>query len=316
MNSLVIPVYRNEQSLPDLLEALDEIEAASAEALEVVFVIDGSPDGSAAFLREHLSGRPFSSKLIELSRNFGSFAAVRVGLTEASGDRIAMMAADLQEPPRLVVDFFAALLHGHVDVVVGQREARGDPALGTWGSRIFWALYRRLIQPDIPPGGVDVFACTRAVRDELVALQEANGSLVGLLFWAGYRRLAIPYRRAERQHGKSAWTLGKRLRYLSDSIYAFSDLPIRMLLITGALGVVVSLVLGGLVLLARISGGVDVPGYAAVVVSMMFFAALNLVGLGILGSYVWRTFENTKRRPGAIIMTSARFDSRTEGPDR
>lgn len=316
MNSLVLPVYRNEQSLPDLLEALDEIEAASPEALEVVFVIDGSPDGSAAFLREHLAGRRFSAKLIELSRNFGSFAAVRVGLTEATGGRIAVMAADLQEPPALIVDFFAALSHGNVDVVVGQREARDDPALSAWGSRIFWALYRRLIQPDIPPGGVDVFACTRAVRDELVALREANSSLVGLLYWTGYRRLAIPYRRAQRQHGESAWTLGKRLRYLSDSIYSFSDLPIRILLVTGALGLFVSLGLGALVFLTRVFGEMDVPGYAAVVISMMFFAALNLVGLGILGSYVWRAFENTKRRPGAIVMTSEHFDSRTENPDR
>lgn len=315
MNSLVVPVYRNEESIPDLLEALDEIEAASPEALEVVFVIDGSPDGSAAFLREHLAGRRFSSRLIELSRNFGSFAAVRVGLSEASGGRIAVMAADLQEPPSLINDFFAALSRGDVDVVVGQREARSDPALSAWGSRIFWALYRRLIQPDIPPGGVDVFACTRAVRDELIALQEANGSLVGLLFWTGYRRLAIPYRRLERRHGQSAWTLRKRLRYLSDSIYAFSDLPIRILLITGAMGLVVSLILGGIVLVSRISGGLEVPGYAAVIVSIMFFAALNLIGLGILGSYVWRTFENTKRRPGAIVMTSARFDSRDEGSD-
>jgi len=309
MNSLVIPVYRNESSLPDLLEALDAIEQAAPEALEVVFVVDGSPDGCAAYLREHLAGHRFGSKLIELSRNFGSFAAIRVGLAEATGSQIAVMAADLQEPPSLIVDFFAALSRGDVDVVVGQREARDDPALSAWGSRIFWALYRRLIQPEIPPGGVDVFACTSAVRDELVRLQESNSSLVGLLFWTGYRRLAIPYRRAARQHGESAWTLGKRLRYLSDSVYAFSDLPIRILLITGALGLVVSLGLGSLVLVARLTGQIDVPGYAAIVVSMMFFAALNMLGLGILGSYVWRTFENTKRRPGAIVMTKQRFGS-------
>ena len=315
MNSLVIPVYRNEQSLPDLLEALDEIEQATSDALEVVCVVDGSPDDCMAFLRECLAGRRFSSKLIELSRNFGSLAAIRVGLAEATGSHIAAMAADLQEPPSLIVDFFEALSRGDVDVVVGQREARDDPPLSTWASQVFWALYRRLIQPDIPPGGVDVFACTSAVRDQLVALQESNTSIVGLLFWAGYRRLAIPYRRAARQHGESAWTLEKRLRYLSDSVYAFSNLPIRILLVTGALGLVVSVGLGLLVFLTRLPADIDVPGYAILLVSMMFFAALNMLGLGILGSYVWRTFENTKRRPGAIVMTRKHFDSSATGTE-
>ncbi|MCP5042368.1 MAG: glycosyltransferase family 2 protein [bacterium] len=309
MNSLIIPVYGNEGSIPDLLEALEQIDEALEGSLEVVFVVDGSPDRSAARLHEALPGCGFTAQLVELSRNFGSFAAIRAGLREATGTRFAVMAADLQEPPSLIIDFFLTLTREPVDVVVGTREGRDDPMLSAVSSRLFWFAYRKLVQKEMPEGGVDIFGCNRAVRDRLLELDESNSTLVGLLFWVGFQRKSIPYRRLARaDQGKSGWTFAKKLRYLTDSVYAFSDLPIRLLLLGGGAGLAISLVFVAVVVGARLSGTIEVPGYAATVLTVVFFAALNMLGLGIIGSYVWRAFENTKRRPGAIIMAHTRFD--------
>jgi glycosyltransferase involved in cell wall biosynthesis len=305
--SLVIPVYRNAGSIPDLLAALSEMGAALDGGLEVVFAVDGSPDESHALLRDALPGCPFASQLLLLSRNFGSFAAIREGLRVARGRFFAVMAADLQEPPELVLEFFRALEHEPVDVVFGRREGRADPLPSRVAANTFWWLYRKLVQPDALPGGVDVFACNAAFRDQLVALAESNSSLVGLLFWMGFRRKSIGYRRLPRKHGKSAWTFRRKFKYLMDSVFAFTDLPIRLLTFLGGFGVVASVVIGTIVLAARLLGAIPVPGYAATVLIVIFFAALNSLGLGIIGSYVWRAFENTKARPLAIVMDQRAF---------
>jgi glycosyltransferase involved in cell wall biosynthesis len=315
MYSLIVPVYMNEASIADLIEAITGIDRSLDHALECVFVVDGSSDRSLERLKEALPSCGFRSKLVLLSRNFGSFAAIRTGMAEASGPYFAVMAADLQEPPELIIESFRALETGTVDVAIGTRTERDDPRLSQWQSRLFWRLYRRAIQPEMPPGGVDIFATNQVVRDRLLSLGESNSSLVGLLFWMGFRKKLIPYRRVARAHGESAWTLSKKLRYLSDSMFAFSDLPVRMLMFTGGLGMAVSVVFGMIVLVARSMGWIGQAGYAAIVTTVIFFAALNMFGLGIIGSYVWRTFENTKGRPGAIVMSREDFDADGSGDE-
>lgn len=308
--SLVIPVYKNAETIGPLISACEGLNARLDRALEVVFVVDGSPDASHALLRDGLGRAGFRAKLVLLSRNFGSFAAIREGLRVAAGPSFAVMAADLQEPPELMLTFFEVLSTEPVDLVIGTRESRADPLLSRWASSAFWWLYRRFIDAAMPPGGVDVFACNRAFRDRLLGLSEANSSLVGLLFWLGYRRKVIGYARQPRMAGRSAWTLRKKLKYLFDSLFAFSDLPIRLLAFFGALGLVTSIVVALVVLAARLLGLVAVPGYAATVLVVTFFGALNSLGLGVIGSYVWRTFENTKGRPLAIVMQTEDFAAR------
>jgi polyisoprenyl-phosphate glycosyltransferase len=304
MYSLVIPVYRNEESLPELVSQLTALSQALDRRLETVFVVDGSPDNSYGYLREALTRTGLRAKLILLSRNFGSFAAIRAGLTEASGPHFAVLAADLQEPPELAREFFAALENDEADVVIGTRMGREDPAVARWAAALFWGLYRRLIQREVPPGGVDLFGCNQTFRDQLIRLEELNTSLVGLLFWLGFRRKSIPYIRRARPYGRSAWTLRRKLRYLSDSVFAFSDLPIRLLSLSGAAGLLVSLLLGIVVLTARLTGAIQLPGYTPTVLMILFFGALNTLGLGIIGAYTWRAFENTKRRPGYVVLRS------------
>jgi glycosyltransferase involved in cell wall biosynthesis len=305
--SLVIPVYRNEETLPDLLAAAARMHEELGGALEVVFVVDGSPDRSLPMLLESLPRGRLNAKVLEMSRNFGAFAAIRAGLIEASGPYFAVMAADLQEPPELALQFFRKLSADTCDVVIGIREGRDDTMHVRAASALFWGTYRRLVQPEMPAGGIDVFGCNRVARDQLVALSEAHSSLVGLLIWIGLRREEVRYRRLPRRHGRSAWTLRKKLAYMFDSCLSFSDLPIRLLFAVGMLALAAAIVYGGIVVFARATGLIHEPGYATTVLLVAGFGALNALGLSVVGAYAWRAFENTKARPLAIVQRRFSF---------
>lgn len=316
MYSLVIPVYKNEGSLPNLLQVCHQLNDQLQQRLEVVFVVDGSPDGCYNYLQQHLPNCKFHSQLLLHSRNYGSFAAIRSGLVAAQGKYFAMMAADLQEPPELVLEFFQRLEKDECDVVVGTRDGRNDPLLSRLSSQTFWWFYRKFIFPEMPAGGVDMFGCNFAFRDHLLAMQESHSSLVGLVYWLGFRRKTVSYVRRERQHGKSAWTFKKKVNYLLDSIFSFSDLPIKLLLSFGALGMIASLLLGAVVLLLKIAGLIVVPGYAATILVLLFFGALNMASFGILGSYIWRAYANTQARPLAVIMSRKQYKNNEVGNEK
>jgi glycosyltransferase involved in cell wall biosynthesis len=310
MFSLVIPVYKNSSNIGQLLAALRTLPGQLSDGeLEVVFVVDGSPDDSYLQLRNLLPKERFRSQLVCLSRNFGAFAAIRAGIAAARGQRFAVMAADLQEPIELVVAFDRLLATDDADIVIGQRAGRADPPFSRIASRLFWGAYRRFVQKEIPAGGVDVFGGNKKVRRQILALRESNSSLVGLLFWMGFRRAMVPYQRRARESGKSAWSLAKKLRYLSDSLFAFTDLPIRFLLATGILGLITSLAFGALVVVSKLWFSIPVPGYAATATLIVFFGGLNCFGLGILGGYLWRTFENSKGRPNYVVLSREEFQN-------
>jgi glycosyltransferase involved in cell wall biosynthesis len=242
------------------------------------------------------------------ARNFGSFAAIRTGLHAAKGETFAVIAADLQEPPEVLVAFIENLLDDECDIVVGVREERNDPPIARLSAALFWQLYRRFVVSNIPAGGVDIFGCNRRVRDELLRLEEAHSSLVGLIFWLGFRRREVSYRRRARIFGKSAWTFRRKMNYLLDSVFAFTDLPIRILTFLGLIGVIIAVGLSIIVTVLRLIGNIAVPGYAATVLVITFFGALNTLGIGVIGSYAWRAYENTKHRPLAIIQQSESFN--------
>lgn len=311
MNSLVIPVYKNEENIPALLIALKQLNQV-IHNLEIVFVVDGSPDRSASLLTELLPSAGLNAQLLLLSRNFGSFAAIREGLRAAQGERFAVMAADLQEPPELVANFFKILETDPVDVVIATRLSRSDPFFSRIASELFWRLYKKFVVPEMPTGGVDVFACNSIFRHHLLLLEESHSSLVALLFWMGFRRKEIGYVRLAREQGKSAWTFSKKFTYLKDSLFSFTDTPIKLLTWTGTLGILFSAFFALAILIGRLSGWVNVPGYSATVLSVVFFGALNLLGLGIIGTYAWRTYENTKGRPSALVMSQVIFSPTIE----
>ena len=311
-NSLIIPIYKNERSIGNLLSVLRDLSEQLGNALEVVFVIDGSPDDCYQILQASLPDMPFDSQLLQHSRNYGAFSAIKAGLLAASGERFAVMAADLQEPPELVLEMFQILQEGEYDIVVGNRESRDDPLAARISSAVFWWMYRKLVIPDVPPGGVDMFGCTRPFKTELLKLDERNSSLIGLIYWLGFNRKTIGYARKRRQQGESAWTLSKKINYLMDSVFAFTDLPIKLLMGIGIAGILISLVLVAVILVAKMVGAIPVPGYAATVTTILFFAAFNSLGLGIIGSYVWRTYGNTQNRPDGVVKSVEKFTASTE----
>lgn len=301
--SVVIPVYKNEASIPRLLQALTGMNQALNGDLEAVFVVDGSPDQSYVLLRNEVDKLDFPAQLLAHSRNFGSFPAIRTGLMAARGEYFGVMAADLQEPPELLVSFFMALGADECDVAIGTRIGRNDPLMSRLASALFWGLYRRLVVPEMPEGGVDVFGCNCAFREQLLKLEESRSSLIALIFWLGFRRKFVKYERQIRHEGKSAWTLSKKIDYMMDSIFAFTDYPIRLLIRIGAIGSLLTVLLATIVLIARLAGAIEVPGYAATIIAVLFLGALNLFGLGLVGTYAWRGYENSKQRPLAVVAS-------------
>ena len=301
--SLVVPVYKNEESIDRLLDVLEKMSKNMNSELEVVFVVDGSPDRSYEILRDALDSLGFPTQLLAHSRNFGSFPAIRTGLASARGNYFGVMAADLQEPPELFSSMFEELVRDECDVVIGTRTSRDDKLSSRITSNIFWWAYRKFVITEMPKGGIDVFGCNQRFRDELLRLEESRSSLIALIFWLGFRRKIVSYKRIARQEGKSAWTTRKKIDYMTDSVFAFTDLPIRILIRIGALGTVAAIVIGFSVILAHVMGAIQVPGYVPTVLLVLAMGGVNLFGLGLVGSYAWRGYENSKQRPLAVVAS-------------
>lgn len=310
--SVVVPVYGNRDSLPTLIDRLIELAQSREGRLEAVFVVDGSPDDSLQVLRRELAGGRLQSQVLSLSRNFGSFSAIRAGLAVAQGDFIAVMAADLQEPADVVASFFDSLAADECDIAVGERIGRDDPAASALASRLYWRFYQRFINPEIPTGGIDVFGCTREIAGRLVSFPETRTSLIGLLYWIGFRRKSFPYWRQPRHSGRSGWTFRRKLRYLFDSIYAFTDLPIVLLQVLGLGGVILSMLTGLIVFVGWLAGAVRQPGYTPLMIVIAGSTSAMLLAMGVVGSYVWRAYENSKNRPLELVATHESFDGGRE----
>ena len=309
MLSLVIPVYKNEDNLDRLLAEVENLHHTLDGQLQVVFVVDGSPDRCLDILRERLPSAGIRSRLLSLSRNFGSFAAILAGMKAGSGDYFAVLAADLQEPPDLMVQFNEILSSNQADIVFGVRSRRADPWVSEFLSNLFWTIYRLFVVHNMPKGGIDVFGCTREIRDRVVEFREPPTNLIALLFWLGFRRQFVPYERQARREGKSAWSVAKKLRYSLDSIFNFTDLPIRLLLYAGITGLALSILCSTVVLIARFLGNIPISGYTPIVLAIMFFGGFTSLGFGITGQYLWLTLQNSRSRPGYVVASAQEYGS-------
>jgi glycosyltransferase involved in cell wall biosynthesis len=298
--AIVIPVFNNEASIETLFQELELITDSLKNSVEILFVDDAGPDKSISKILECKRTSLLNVRIIQHSRNFGSFAAIRTGLMQSKSDFTAVISADMQEPPSLLLSFFERLENTEADIVFGTRINRDDPFVSRVTSQIYWALYRKLVNNQIPRGGIDVFACRKNVINSINEMKELNTSLIGMLFWIGFNREFQPYRRSKRLHGKSSWTFRKKIDYMSDSIFAFTDLPIRFVRSLGLLGLLMSTVLSLVLLSATLAGKVDVPGYVPIMLAILLGNSSILISVGVIGSYLWRTFQNTQMRPFAI----------------
>jgi glycosyltransferase involved in cell wall biosynthesis len=298
--SVVVPVYKNEGSIEHLLNRINEIAGAVTGTVEAVFVVDGSPDKSLDVLRSRLPRGGFDAKVLLLSRNFGAFSAIRAGLREARGEATVVMAADLQEPISLIVDMLGIVQRDEADVAIGVRQSRKDGMVSRTLSAVFWKVFNRVSSLELPRGGVDIFALSRSARETLNSFEESSTSLIGLVYWMGFRRQEVPYQRVERQVGKSSWSLQKRINYAKDSITAFSEFPLSVFLWSGVIGAVVSLVFALIGAFQYIFSSDHQSRREITAIGLLFVASYLMAGLGIIGTYLWRLAENVRNRPDSI----------------
>ena len=267
---------------------------------EFVFVDDGSADESFEQLAL-LAGEDPRVRVLGLSRNFGSNAALMAGLGQAQGDAVVTLAADLQDPPELLPELVKAWSAG-AQVVLAARRKREDPWLGRVLASAFNRLFRLLVFPQFPKGGFDLVLLDRVVVDTILGMPEKNSYLFGQVLWVGFRRTTLLYDRAARRSGRSAWTLWRKVKYFIDAFTAFSYLPVRAASLLGLLLAGLGFVYAGLVVVLRLRGEIVEPrGFSALLVAVLVTAGAQLVVAGLTGEYVWRVLEEVRPRPPFVI---------------
>jgi dolichol-phosphate mannosyltransferase len=299
--SIVVPIYYNELNIPDTVPQLLALgDQLPGYEMELVFVDDGSGDRSLELLRAEQERHPERIRVVKLTRNFGSMAAIQAGLTVATGDCVGMIAADLQDPPELFLDMVAHWERG-TKAVFAVRSDREESAAQKFFSNSYYSLIRRFALANYPPGGFDFFLIDRQIVDDVNRIREKNTNLMSLIFWLGYSSVMLPYVRRSRKKGKSRWTLGKKIKLFIDSFVAFSYVPIRFLSLIGLVVAASAFVYGGYVLYAWAFHHIPVKGYAPTVIILAFTAGIQMTMLGVLGEYLWRALDETRRRPPFVI---------------
>jgi polyisoprenyl-phosphate glycosyltransferase len=305
--SVIIPVLNEEENLPHLLRAIDEAFRPRADvSLELIFVDDGSRDGTLAKLRE-VAGQDPRVRALSFSRNFGSHAALMAGFRHCTGDAAAYLSADLQDPPEMLLTMLDKLREGF-QVVWGTREQRDDPPAARLFSRLYSSLMRRLALANMPPTGIDLCLVDRAVLRAVTRVEEKNTSVFGLIMWSGFRQTFVPYHRRARQRGTSRWTLGKKLKLFVDSFVSFSFFPIRLVSYLGLAMSALGFVYATIVAARRFFYATPVEGWSSLMVTVVTLSGLQLLMLGIVAEYLWRTFDETRKRPPYIIKEAINFE--------
>ena len=299
--SVIVPVYFNEQSLPALFDELNAVEQQLEQrdvGLELIFVDDGSGDASLETLLDYRQRRP-ATRVLKHTRNFGSFQAVKSGLSYVTGDCFLFLAADCQDPPELIVQTVDRWLAGK-KYVVAARQSRNDPFLSKCFAAVYYKLLSVFVVKNYPRGGFDLALMDKAILPHMLnAGKNVNLNLFG--YWLGYEPELIFYERKVRSHGKSRWTTTKKIKLFLDSMLGFSVAPIRMISLIGLVVAVVSLGYGSTVLVTALLGDTQVPGFAALATLISFLLGLIIVMLGVIGEYLWRIADESNRRPDSVI---------------
>lgn len=300
--SLIIPFLNEEENVPALVAALNRyISSLKDLKLEVLFVDDGSDDASVEMLRKS-SHEAYDAKVISLSKNYGSHAALRAGILHAKGRRITFLPADLQDPPELIELLFAEADQGN-DIVWAAREQVNTGAFERMFSSLYAWLMRKFAMPNYPPKGFDVVMFNQKVQDELNQHIEAHSSIFLQILGLGFRGSSISYHKQARKSGKSKWTVSKKIKLLIDSFVAFSYAPIRFVSLAG-IGLALAGFSWALYIIFRYLFFRDLnPGWPALVSILMMGFGLTNISLGIIAEYLWRTLDVSRNRPVFIIDT-------------
>jgi glycosyltransferase involved in cell wall biosynthesis len=311
MISIVVPCLNEEEVLHDTNRRLVSVLEQLPQKFEILYVDDGSTDGTPELLRE-LQENDQRIRVVRFSRNFGHQMAITAGLEHASGDAVAIIDADLQDPPEVIADFVAKWMDGF-EVVYGVRtEREGETAFKLWTAKLFYRLIGKLSETEIPLDTGDFRLMGRRVVDALLAMPERDRFVRGMVGWLGFTQAAVPYRRAARAAGVTKFSLFKMFRFATDGIVSFSILPLRLATWVGFAASGIAL-LGILITVIERLMGVEglVKGWASILVAILFIGGVQLICMGIIGEYVGRIYGESKRRPLYIVRERMGFQSRS-----
>ncbi len=300
--SLVVPCYNEAENVAAFQNAVIGAFEGCGYDYEILFIDDGSRDATPHNLRKLHAAQRCPVKVISFSRNFGKEAGLYAGLQHASGDYIALIDADLQQRPEIVRDMVDILdTHEEYDIVAAYQDRRREGKLLSFLKKSFYAIINRLSDVTLQPDASDFRTFRRSVRDSILELTEYHRFSKGLFAWVGYSTFFIPYTACPRACGKTKWNFWKLLNYAIEGIIGYSTAPLRLATVLGGLSGAAGIGYLFWVILEKLVWGIDVPGYATIIVLTLFFGAMQLFCIGIIGEYVGRTFEQTKDRPVYIV---------------
>ncbi len=297
--SIIIPVYWNEDTLELLYDDLKEKVLGRLEDYELVFVDDGSGDNSWEIINK-IKNRDDRVICVKLSRNFGEHSALLAGLSVCTGDCAVTKQADLQEDSEIILEMYESWKKGN-KVVLAVREERDDSFATKFFAGLYYKLMQKFANKNMPSGGCDCYLLDRQVIEVLLKLDEKNSSLTLQVLWVGFKTDKIYFHRREREIGKGRWTFAKKFKLVLDSMISFSYVPIRMMWIIGILFFVFSVIMGIEVFVEWFTVGTPVAGWPSLMCVVLCSSGLILLMLGMLGEYIWRTFDAARKRPPFII---------------
>ena len=311
--TLIVPCYNEEAVLPAFYRETSAVLADMDCEAELLFINDGSTDGTLAVLRE-LAARDARVAYLSLSRNFGKEAAMYAGFCNAKGDYVAVMDADLQDPPSLLPQMLALLESGEWDCVATRRVTRaGEPPIRSWFARKFYQLIARISDTNIVDGARDFRLMKREMVDAIVSMSEYNRFSKGIFGWVGFKTHWLSYENVERAAGETKWSFWKLFRYAIDGIINFSQAPLSLASGFGVVMTIFAFLMLVVIILRRLIAGDPVAGWASTVCVIIFIGGIQLFCLGIMGQYVAKTYMESKRRPHYIISEANRDDVKRVG---
>lgn len=308
--SLIIPCYNEEEVLPLLYPALGEVmDQLSRFDFELLFVNDGSRDGTLQVLRQ-LARQDSRVQFLSFSRNFGKEAAMYAGFCNARGDYVAVMDADMQDPPALLPQMIELLEGGAYDSVATRRVTRqGEPPIRSFCARMFYKLINRISDADIVDGARDFRLMRREMVDAIVSMGEYNRFSKGIFGWIGFRTCWLPYENVERAAGETKWSFWKLFKYSIDGIINFSQVPLSIASWGGILLTALSFVMIVFIVARKLLFGDPVAGWPSLACMITFIGGIQLFCLGIMGQYLAKTYLEVKKRPHFIIAETNREEA-------
>jgi len=298
--SLIVPCYNEEEALPFLYDALCDVrKQLDSYDFEFIFINDGSRDRTSDVIRG-LKEKDDDVKYVFFSRNFGKESAMYAGLEKAKGDYVAIMDADMQDPPSLIPEMVKALENDEADIVAARRVTReGEPKIRSFFARKFYKLINRMCEVEIADGARDFRLMKRIVVDAIIAVSERQRFSKGIFAWVGFRTKWLEHKNVERVAGETKWSFWKLFKYAVDGIVSFTVAPLRLATYAGFTsafaGFIYMIYYFIRAIILRIYN--EVPGYPSLLCFILFIGGLILMALGVLGEYIGRTFIEVKRRP-------------------